>query len=139
MKHKLIALAFLFAFFGMTACVNDVEEEIIPSAGGGGSSGGGSNGGGSGTTCNTDNVTFSGTVNPLITTNCLPCHSASRRSGGISLEGYESVKASAQSGDLLGVITHATGYSPMPRGATKLANCDIESIKKWIDDGTPQN
>lgn len=128
MKKKLIvALLFLVAF-SMVSCVSEVEEELIPSAGGGGT-----------TTCNTDDVTFSGTVQPLIKGNCLPCHSAANRSGGVSLDGYNNIRSVAQSGALVGVITHSVGYSPMPQGRAKLPSCDIESIKKWIADGTPQN
>lgn len=121
-----MVITVFLSLIGMISCVNEVEEEIIPSAG-------------TDPVCNTETVTFSGNVQPLIQGNCLPCHSASTLSGGINLEGYENIKNVAQSGKLVGVISHSPGFSPMPKGRAKLATCDIESIKKWIADGTPQN
>jgi len=159
MKQQFITFLVCSLFlFGMTACVNDVEEELIPQIAGGGTTGGGSSGGGGGSggsgggtgggagggtgggnACNTDGTTFSGTVEPLIKTHCESCHSNSSRGGGIDLEGYSDIRAQALNGNLKGVITHAPGYSPMPRSAPKLPSCDIEKIIKWINDGAPQN
>src|SRR5687768_658140 len=57
--------------------------------------------------CNTTNVTFSGFVSPLLTTNCVGCHSGGAPSGGISLNTYEGVRAVALNGRLFGAISHA--------------------------------
>ncbi len=45
----------------------------------------------------------------------------------------------AQSEKLYGTISHASGYSPMPKGGAKLSNCQIATIKKWVDTGMLNN
>ena len=133
MKYKQIVLVLSLLAFGFSGCVSDVEEEIIPQNMNPGS------GSGSGSGCDTDGVTFSVDVLPLIQSNCYQCHDAATSTAGVNLEGYERIKASALSGKLIGVIDHQTGFSPMPKNRAKLLTCDIESIKKWIEDGTPEN
>ncbi len=59
--------------------------------------------------------------------------------GGVNLEGYFNVKARVIDNRLLGSITHAPGFSPMPLGRTKMEICDINKIKRWIDAGAPNN
>lgn len=134
MKQQFIVLLCCLALFGMAACVSDAEEDIIPTTGGGTGTGGGGS-----TTCDTTGVTFSGTVQPLIQSNCLPCHSNSNLAGGIDLEGYSDIRTQALNGKLEGVITHTAGFPAMPQGSPKLPSCDIDKIVKWIDDGAPQN
>lgn len=124
MKYKHLVLVLSLFVFGFSSCLSDVEEDLIPE---------------DVITCNTDNVTFSGDVLPLIQANCYQCHDAASSTAGVNLEGYDQIKASAISGKLIGVIDHQPGFPQMPRNSAKLPLCDIESIKKWIDDGTPQN
>ena len=85
--------------------------------------------------CDTSNITFSGSVKPVLTTYCTGCHSGSAPSGSIGLDTYEGTKISATNGSLLGSVQHAQGYSPMPQGSNKLSDCSISTIKKWIDLG----
>lgn len=33
---------------------------------------------------------------------------------------------------LVGVVTHSTGFTPMPHGRPKLSDCDINTIKDWV-------
>lgn len=89
--------------------------------------------------CDTNNVTFSKTISPMIQTNCQGCHSNSNTSGGINLEGYTNVKTSADLGSLLGTITHASGYSPMPKGGNRMSDCNIAQLKIWLKAGAPNN
>jgi hypothetical protein len=89
--------------------------------------------------CDTTNVSFSATVSPIIQTYCVGCHNATLASGGIQLANHTQVAAVASSGMLYGAIAHQPGYSAMPQGGAKLDNCKISQIKKWIDDGTPNN
>ena len=39
----------------------------------------------------------------------------------------------------MGAINHATGFSAMPQGATKMDSCDIATIQIWINEGTLDN
>ena len=58
---------------------------------------------------------------------------------GIVLEGYDNLKPFAESGTLLGVITHAQGFMPMPQDASKMSDCNINKIRSWIENGMPNN
>lgn len=91
------------------------------------------------TGCDTINVTYSGFVSPLLTTNCVGCHSGGAPSGGITLNTYEGVRTVAMNGRLYGAISHSAGYQPMPRGSAKLPQCTIDKINAWIHDGAPNN
>jgi mono/diheme cytochrome c family protein len=90
--------------------------------------------------CDTTNVTFSGTIWPnIIEKHCFGCHKNPNPLGGLALENYSDVAAIASDGRLLGVVTHSSGYSPMPKNAPKLSDCKITQITKWIEDGIPDN
>ncbi len=94
------------------------------------------------TTCDTADVAFSSSVKPVLEQNCLSCHSnntASSLGGNIKLEDYQDVRLRADNGSLLGTISHESGYSPMPKGASRLNNCKISIIKIWISSGAPDN
>lgn len=88
--------------------------------------------------CDTSQVTLSGTVKPILQTNCYSCHSnaaASSFGAGINLEDYSALQGRANSPSFLGAIRHASGFSPMPRGAEKLSSCDIRLIETWVKNG----
>jgi hypothetical protein len=90
--------------------------------------------------CDTSNVTFSGDVFPIIQNSCLSgCHSGSSPSAGITLSTYAGVKAKVTDNRLYGSITHASGFSAMPKGGSKLTDCNLSKIKAWIDAGAPNN
>jgi hypothetical protein len=94
--------------------------------------------------CDVSNVTFSGTVWPIISSNCTSCHSGTSPNGGVRLESFATIKVQASIpagsyGSLYGAISHNSGNNPMPRNANKLSDCDIQLIKAWIDAGMPNN
>jgi hypothetical protein len=89
--------------------------------------------------CDTTNVTFSQTIQPLLNTHCNSCHSGNFPSAGVALDNYQAVKAVASSGVLLGTIRHENGYSPMPKNSTKLNDCDIRKVEIWIQNGSLEN
>jgi hypothetical protein len=88
-----------------------------------------------GTDCDTTNVTYTGTVKPILKTNCYGCHTGAGAPLGIDLSNYNTVKNVATAGKLYGVITHSPGFPAMPKGANKLSDCSIARIKAWIDKG----
>jgi cytochrome c5 len=94
---------------------------------------------GGGTTCDTANMKYAADVQPIISASCYGCHGGSSASGGISLDSYAELKTQADNGNLLGTITHASGYSAMPQGGTKLSDCNINKIRSWINHGTLNN
>lgn len=84
-------------------------------------------------------ITYAAKIQPILQNHCNGCHSGSAPGAGIDLSNYSGVKAIADNGRLQGVITHAVGYSPMPKNAAKLSDCQITSITKWINDGAQNN
>lgn len=112
----------ILAFIGFLGCTNHNEEEYF-----------GNN------SCNTDNISYSETIFPIIENSCLSCHNSNNSSGGINLSNYESIKSSAQSGQLLGSIKHSSGYSPMPQFGEKLSECTIAQVEAWIEQGMKNN
>lgn len=124
-----ICASLLTCFTGLllSSCYYDVESELYPPS--------------TATTCDTVNVTYSGQVQPVIESNCYTCHSnaaAAAAGGNVMLEGYANLQRVASEGRLYRAISH-TGPSPMPKGGNKLPDCDIRVIKKWIDNGIPNN
>lgn len=89
--------------------------------------------------CDTTNVTYSGTIWPIIELSCFGCHSGPEPSGGIALTSYASITQVANNGKLFGAINHENGFSAMPKNAPKLSDCKIDQVKIWIEDGTPNN
>lgn len=89
--------------------------------------------------CNSDNVSFSQTLQPIINTYCKGCHSGASPSGGISLGNHAGVKTVALNGKLYGAISWAPGSPKMPQGGNKLDACTIAKFKSWIDAGAPNN
>jgi hypothetical protein len=89
--------------------------------------------------CDTTNVTFAGTIWPLMQTWCTGCHTGNNAGGNIHIENYSDVVAIANNGSLMGTINHETGYIAMPKNSDKLSDCLIAEIRIWIEDGTPDN
>lgn len=109
------------------SCYYDSEEYLFPTAN---------------TNCDTTQVTFSASVQPILQNSCLSCHSnnvSASLGGNIKLQDYSDVKIQADNGRLFGAIAHLNGVSPMPKGGQKLDDCKINVIKKWIDLGAPDN
>lgn len=89
--------------------------------------------------CTTANMKFSTDIAPILKANCNSCHNTSGATAGVNTETYSGVKLIADNGSLIGTITHASGFSPMPQGGPKLATCDINKIKAWIAQGIQNN
>ncbi|PJJ54817.1 hypothetical protein CLV45_3163 [Hymenobacter chitinivorans DSM 11115] len=89
--------------------------------------------------CDVASTTYSATISPILDQNCRSCHNARLPSGNVNLEGYAQVKRFADNGLLVGVTSHAPGFTPMPQGLPKLSDCDLARIKKWVEDQAPNN
>lgn len=86
------------------------------------------------TLCDSSNVTFPGTVMPILLENCITCHSQPIPAGGLDFNNYSNIAFVAQAGSLLGAIKHLPGYVPMPQNAPPLSDCEINLIQKWVND-----
>ena len=89
--------------------------------------------------CDTTNVTYSASILPLITNKCRGCHSGNAPSGNLDLTTHQTLQGVALNGRLLGSVTHASGFVPMPPGGSKLSDCETEMIRMWIDQNAPNN
>jgi hypothetical protein len=120
----------LFSVIMLTACYNDNEADLYgttPTA-----------------TCDlTTAVKFSTVVAPLMTTKCASsgCHSTTSKAAGINLGSYDAIKAYITSSKVtfLGSINRTSGYSSMPKGDAKMADCDIKKVESWITAAMPNN
>lgn len=129
MERQTIKYAVIFFVLCITigvsfsGCYYDKEENLYPGI----------------ANCDTANVSYSGTVLPLLQNNCYACHSTAAGQGGIILEGYANVVIRVNDGKLMGAISHASGFSPMPKNGQKLAECDIKRVQTWINAGALDN
>lgn len=108
---------------GFSSCYYDKADTLYPAK-----------------TCDTSGtISYAQKVVPLLQQQCYSCHSGGSPSGGIAMGTYTTDKAIAVNGKLYGSISHASGYSAMPQGAAKMTDCQLATIKKWIDSGSPNN
>lgn len=90
-------------------------------------------------TCDTANVTFSSSVVPILNTWCVGCHNSGNIGGGYDLTSYNGVVTSITNNRLMGTINQLSGFSGMPKNSSKLSDCDIQVIQKWVNAGHPNN
>lgn len=122
MKNFVIIIAVALFFVGVSGCYYDVEEDLYPTI-----------------ECSTADMSYQNDIFPIIDNNCLGCHDAASNFGGITLEGYDLLKVYVSNNQLLGVIKHEPGFSPMPKNSAQLLECEIEKIEAWIANGAPNN
>ena len=123
MKRLYIILATVSVFlFFFVSCYYDNEEALYPAL---------SN------SCDTTNVTFSGTIVPILKNNCYSCHYNANAAFGanIHLEGYTNVVTNSAK---VIVSIKQTGTYPMPKSG-KLKNCSITQFDIWIRNGMLNN
>lgn len=89
--------------------------------------------------CDTLNVTYSGTIAPLLQQRCTSCHSGASPSGGINLTQWSVVSQRALDGSLEGAVRHLPTYAAMPPSGPQLNACRIRQIQLWIAQGAPNN
>ena len=119
-KQKLLITGLLMCMTILGSCYYDIE----PNPG----------------TCDTSNVTYSGTIAGIIQSNgCLSadCHGGNNPLSGIRLSDYNSVKAMETR--LFGAVNHSSGFVAMPQNAGKISQCEIDKIQAWINAGAPNN
>jgi len=93
------------------------------------------------TTCDTLNVSYSLQIVPILQSICYNCHGANNTSGsgGIDLSTWPHLKVYADNGYLVGNVSHAPGYNPMPYNLPMLPKCEILTITAWVNQGAKNN
>jgi len=126
MKNLLMICGLLIMF---SSCYNDKADKLYvqPNT----------------TTCDTTNVTYSGTVNPIIQANCAnsaSCHNASGAAlSGYDFTSYAGLSQAVHNNDVVSILQHTSTLPAMPLNAAKLADCDIQKIAIWVNAGALQN
>ncbi|MGZ8558975.1 MAG: hypothetical protein ACXWWC_11600 [Chitinophagaceae bacterium] len=126
MKKSLLILLAGFVLL-LSSCYYDKEELLYPAINSGPC------------TDSVGAVSYAQKVAPVLQQYCYSCHTGSFPSGNISMGTYTADKVIGQNGSLYGSINHTAGFSPMPKGMPKMSNCQIATIKKWIDAGMQNN
>jgi mono/diheme cytochrome c family protein len=88
--------------------------------------------------CDTVNVNFSGTIWPIVETNCKGCHSGNNANAGIHLENYNDLKTIVDNNKLIDVIYAQNGLPQMPP-TFALSECNKTQIEMWIENGAPND
>ena len=84
-------------------------------------------------------IKYSQHIAPLMQTYCVGCHSGASPGGNILLTSYNYVKTQVTNGKLWGSVSFSSGFSAMPKSGSKLSDCKLTLIKKWIDAGATNN
>jgi len=87
--------------------------------------------------CDTDNVSFSETIWPMMQKYCTGCHTLTNPGGGIVIEDHSDLSAIASNGSLMGSVRYEAGYVKMPTNQ-QLSECNINQLQKWINEGMPE-
>ena len=121
-KKILILFSFLIAL-GMLvpSCYYDKEQTLYPFQ-----------------KCDTTNVTYTQTIVPILSSNCYVCHTSGNPLTTTKLDTYDGIYAVAANGKLVPAVDQ-TGPKPMPNNGSKLDDCSIAKIKRWVDNGAKQN
>jgi len=126
MKRLIISLTTVVIFlFFFVSCYYDSEEALYPALS---------------TTCDTSNVTFSGTIVPILDNNCSSCHSnstAASYGNNIRLQNYADVLAKADR--IVGSIKHLNSFIPMPQTGGLIKTCSINQFDIWVRKGMLNN
>ena len=91
-------------------------------------------------------VDFAREVLPIFKASCFPCHGLTKRNGGLRLSNREDafkggvsgpaiIPGNAEASLLVKRITGDSEGPRMPKGMTALAPEQIETIKRWINEG----
>jgi hypothetical protein len=123
MKRFIIPAATIVTFLlFFVSCYYDNEEALYPTVN---------------NACDTTNVTYSGTIAPIVSSYCTTCHSGSVPSGGMAFTNYSGVQTVASSGLLMNALT-GKGVPIMPVSGA-LTPCKISLFQIWIRKGMLNN
>jgi hypothetical protein len=119
MDKKPTFLLIILLFFSF--CTYNNEEELYPNE-----------------ICDTADISYINDIKPIFEQNCYSCHSNSvLYYGNLSLENINHIQRVVDNGKLLKNIKHEPDGRPMPEGAAKLSDCNINKIEAWVNRGIP--
>lgn len=93
-----------------------------------------------GPACDTTNVKYSTQIVPILQNNCYRCHQGPGAASSIDFSNYNAFKGwAAFTGYVVGDITSAPNFTPMPYGGPPMSSCEINTIIAWINQGAQNN
>jgi hypothetical protein len=120
MKKISIIFAIIIASILLNSCYRDSEESLYRFT----------------TSCDTTNVTYSAVIIPILSANCLSCHTGVGASGNVQLDTYAGVKTVADNGKLVNSVTYVSKGMPT---SGKMDNCSVNKIVAWVNKGALSN
>jgi hypothetical protein len=94
----------------------------------------------------TDAVSFSEDVLPILQRRCVKCHGGERTEEGLILKSYADVMAGSWNGPVIEPGSAADSFlveqivsGKMPKKGPRLLPAEIRHISDWIDAGAPDN
>ena len=123
--------SYVIALLILNSCYYDNFKELHPESALSSTSG-----------CDTAGViSYSAQIVPVLNRSCNnQCHGGSGGGGGRELTNYSLVLEEAASGRLVSSIIWDGNAQQMPQGTTsKIPDCDIAKIKKWVAASAPNN
>lgn len=120
-KYLYSFMIIIFAtLFTVASCSSDNEDDLLNE-------------------CQTDNVSYSTDIAPIMASHCNGCHSGNAATGGINTASFAGLKIIAENGRLVGSVNHLQGFRPMPEGQPQLPECPRLQIASWVADGAENN
>ena len=122
MKNYLTAFVFTLSIGTIVlsaGCYKDNKESMYPSVG-----------------CDTTNITWNKDIKGIVSKSCAisGCHDVTA-SGGYNLGAYTGVKNMVDNNRFIAVLEAGS----MPKNASKLDNCTINKVRRWINTGALEN
>ncbi len=128
MKKLMIVAGLLLA---LSSCYNDKYDKLYPAI--------------TTTSCDTTTITYAHDIAPIISASCYSPGNGCHDAAGASVSGYDyqtsitAIQNNALSGALLGDINWLPRHNNMPKNGTKLSDCDINKITRWVNLGAQNN
>lgn len=83
-----------------------------------------------------DTITYQLHINPIITNNCISCHSGINHQGNLRLENYNQVRSATENGTLIQRINDSSNPMP-PNGLMSISTREL--FIKWVQNGYLDN
>ena len=90
--------------------------------------------------CSGLSPTYTADIKPILDASCAKsgCHDAITAQNGVNLSNYTTASAISQQERFLAVIEHRAGFPQMPFDGPKLPDNQIQLLKCWVADGSPE-
>lgn len=121
MKKFLFSLGIIGTIL-TASCYYDVESELYGTK-----------------ACDNTVVSYNGRIKAILDAQCTSCHGGSTPSASIAVDTYLTAKNADADGKLNCTISQSSGCNPMPKGGSKLSQCDIDACAQWAAAGYPEN